>query len=110
MTLLPFVAVCCHNCFSETGIPLMTKLCVQFSNNVSTVCPKVPRGSECIILQHTLKNKKELKSVLDVSYRLTALHVQPDFTALDQWMLILGLSMGLVLPCCVLKDTIALQV
>lgn len=38
------------------------------------------------------------------------LNVQEDFTVLDQWTSTPGKCLGLVLPRCVLKDTIALQV
>lgn len=43
-------------------------------------------------------------------YRQSVLNVQQDFSVLDQWMLTLGMCLGLTLLCFVLKDTIALQV
>lgn len=43
-------------------------------------------------------------------YRRVVLNVQQDFSVLAQWMLTRGMCLGLTLPCCVLKDTIAHQV
>lgn len=43
-------------------------------------------------------------------HRQSVLNVQQDFTVLAQLMLTLAMCLGLTLPCCVLKDTIAHQV
>ncbi|KAM7413317.1 hypothetical protein PAMA_020621 [Pampus argenteus] len=42
--------------------------------------------------------------------RQGVLNAKQDFTVLAQWMLTLVMCLGLTLPCCVLKDTIAHQV
>ncbi len=43
-------------------------------------------------------------------HRQSVLNVQQDITVLAQWMLTLGMCLGLTPPCCVLKDTTARQV
>lgn len=43
-------------------------------------------------------------------HRRNVLNAQQDITVPDQWMLTMSMCLELTLPCCVLKDTTALQV